>query len=555
MNSGPQVYFSLGEALALVSIFIAVYQLMSPTWRMIWTINGRFRTSVLWLAAIGYTMPFAAIFFEHPIHIHGMAIGSEQFQAAGFVFLTFSFIDFARLMFSQKGKLLNAKSKVGFLKARNIDLFYEKVSQRILLEDYKTATDLLSDNIYELISLASEHRSENPEKKKVPHHSEFAREILQQVFTDRETMAYIVSHRFDFIHRYILAMNNNPYMNEFKRTTAHELVDALFKTENSILYRQISQYRGSSRALSIYHLLFSNTHILQVSRIFNTNRMYSINKEGVVRIDKYTEALIEAIKSVMDAYLKHPDQNIYYSVFENLRDGIYELLDISQHLAYMGVDKKLLQDINSPEYKAFLAIEMFFGRYGMADSKKQSALLKASRWEREAKREDKYKHSSLQSLMAYGTVEFAKHTCAINYNQDWRLYDVMLTLVDWMEDMTPWSIKHNELFKNYAMEQIGQNLKGYYPVLFSGLICVMAVVHNSIKPANVGLTGLWDELKAILKKELKLAILSDKRMADRTLYKNALIPPNMTVVVDRKRGTVRYYTIDRSGTKSLLKLK
>lgn len=542
--------------MALFGIFLAAYQLMSPTWKTIWAISKRFRFSVLTLIILGYTMPFISMFFQHPIHVAGKAIGSEQIQALGFVLLTLGFIDFARLMFMQKYKLLNARARLSFLKARDIDLFYSKLSQRILLKDYKTATDLLSDNVYDLVALASEHRKDGKDKKNPkPHYSDFAREILEQAFTDEQTMAYIVTHRFDFIHRYVLAISDNPYINDFKRKTAHELADALFKTKDSVLYRQVSQYRGSSRAMSIYGLLFGNKDILQVSRLFSNNRIYEINEQKSVAIDVYTDALITAIKSVLGVYLANPNQNVYYSVFENLKDGIYELLDISEHLAYMGVDRKLLSDTNSPEYKAFLAIRMFFGRYGMADSKKQAALLKASKLEREAKVEDQFQHTSLQSLMAYGSVELSKHICAIDYRSGWSLYDDMLMMIEWNGSMTPWDIKHNELFKEYSMVQIGQNLQGSYPVLFKGILCALAIVHPSIDPNNTGLIKLWKELKRILKNDLKTAILKNKKMADKTLFKDALLPVNVGVTISRKNSTVRYFTIDRSGSKGSLGLR
>lgn len=556
MDANTQVYFSLGEALALLGIFIAIYELMSPTWKTLWAINTRYRASVIILIIIGYLMPFAGVFFEHPTKILQVSVSSIYFQVAGYIFVTLGFVDFIRLVFIEKSKLLNAKTKLKWLKGKNIDKFYEKITQRILLNDYKTATDLLSDNIYGLISLASEHPPyTKSDKLKHLHYSDYAREILEQVFTDDQTMQYVVRHRFDFIHRYADAMNTNPYINGFKRTTAHEIVDVMFKTKNSILYRQISQYRGSSRAINVFDLFFGNKHMLQVSRLYSTSRMWNIDGSRSVPVDEYTTALVEAIETTFDTYVQYSDRSYYYSIFENLRDGVYELLEVAQHLAYVRKDEKLFTDINTPEYKALQDIEGFVWRHHIYMSEKYKTLLKESEYERNAKMEDKYKHSSFLSLMAYASVELSQYVCSIHFENRWNLFHSMLRALHEHHDLDKWTIKHYELYKDYATKQIKLNLRGLYPPLLKGLLSVMPVIQTSIELQNTGQVELWKEIKKILTNDLKQAILTNKKMADKTLFRDALLPENLVAVVSRDKKKISYFTVDTSGTRHSLSLK
>lgn len=550
-----ETLFSLGEAVAVIGILIALYQIMSSSWKLNWRVHRRYRLSVIGLISLGYTMPFISSVVGEGVSISKVQLSAQSLQIAGYILITLGLLDFIRLLRFGSTRLLRSRGKVERYKNGRAARFYRHVNRSILEADYKTAADAVCNNMQDLILMVEKFHQPFPDEAESgnPVYSEYAYELLHQLFTDKNFMQYVVTERLDFIYIFVKTIEESPYVMRYKDACMHELVDALFKDSRSFLYRHSEKYRGASRAVNVYDLIFGNRDILGSANLFDTMRDYEImNNHLSVEIDDYVNVLIMAIEEVLDVY-KAEDEYPEGS-FRNLKRGIFELLEVSERLCYWGNRREKLGDTDSREYQAFLKIRMFISHFNRELWQDATEGLKQRDREVNASKQNQYDITSATTLGAFAAAELMKHITVADRNDGEMAYSDALDILHDFEGNIPQSVLYRKIMWEYLFEQIDDNLNGRYPAVLRNVIAVMTVImggkNRGHSPAE---KDAWKKLKGILRGKLATAIRNKKIMADdKTLYRKALLPSNLVAKITNNK--VDYYHKDRKGKLSKLSI-
>lgn len=552
-----QVFFSLGEAVGIISLVIALTQLASYRNRMIWKLEKRYRFSVVTLAIIGFLLPFAA--FVISSYFNDYIWLANLLQGSAFVLLVLAFVDLLRMYTIGKRHLIVFKSKIPNYAQKRIRNYFFTIQRAIIEKQNEAATDLILDNIEALLKLASSYdpgfENRKPTNKE---ESEYASELLEIVFTDTSFMKYIVEIRLDFLNDFKYFEKKMPINSQLSGTYYYQICDALIKNANSYLYRQTDTYKGTSRSINVYDMFFGDIYILERAILFDSMRMFYMNREHInIPINIYAETFVRIGEKTVHTYKKSP--TYYGQAIQNIRVMVEEGHRIMESIAYDSALKKLATKYKTPEYEAFEAVEQFLGKLmepqvGYKNPKK----FEESVEELNALPQAAHTESTFVALAARASFEVFEMISVVK-TKNHQAFDATFDLIHFSEYKTPLMTKYHELLYKKVLEKVQDNLKGYYPMVSRPIIALFAVIDpkpDGNREFDQPTIDAWNALKLILDTTIKDAIRSNKPVRadvkDRLLAKEFL-PDNITYS-KFKNCNVIFYSLSRDRKKSAIKL-
>ena len=306
----PTVYFSLGDTVAALGIIFAAYQLADKRWKMRHRIFWKNSDKILWIfSGIGFILAAMASWlpqlgFESPMPPWRYPYFWELSSAACIVLAVAYFVIFG--FFRMK---LFSRRTAG-------NLFW-LVAGNSSDKDPGVMVDIVYDNLYPIM-LSSTREPSMP----IDSPEAFADGILNIITAENSFADYIVTTRLDFLTSYIDIGISLGFENPALKNGLNNLVESLFKNQESFLYRQ-HDYKGVGRYVSIANGIFSNQDVFSNIELLTAWEAYEYPiTQGYTLGETYLRTFLDCLEKAWTAYLVKPDNDrslrFFYGSFDKL---------------------------------------------------------------------------------------------------------------------------------------------------------------------------------------------------------------------------------------------
>jgi hypothetical protein len=579
-----QSYLTLGDMLTFVGLIIAAFQLIKPRYLLTWKLSNNFLKSLtIILLVLGYFSPLASTLLpKHDSVWYSFSL-EQVLQMAGFslitiglLFVIYIYSPFNRshlittlpklkLHFNKQPKknwrVINAQlERSNYVTTRSARKFYTITSKFLVRGNIEEVVEVVHFNLKALLGSAQQYtpkhmRFTDEDTEPQPNGSNYCFEVLLQILTDDDTMRHISTNNRSFLHALVWQETHYTgwHNNELSNIIYTNIVKHLAINKGSFLYTQKDTNNGSARFGNVYELLTGNT-VLQQNRVIPSQLTWNVSHTDVA-IDDYADALFKLVERMIDNYKKQPNSQLLQNIIDTLNQLIGDMSGVTRVIAYnkdipQAVKKSLLIKLHS-------AITI-----GILHKTDDPDSFKTSKAELEATNEEHtFDYKNLTGLLAHKIYDLIEDLIILFYETDDPDEELRHTIHSFISPYvhTPVSNRYQELLWERLFDkavdgklEITSNLEGYYPNVLRFMIYYL-VPRNSF--LNQAQADARNRLMGIMDNQLKDALLTDKKMTNDEPMKNALIPSNVKVVINKTKKTVKYYHVNNKGKQTLVDLK
>jgi hypothetical protein len=240
MNTGGNVYFSLGESIAILGIVIAAYGILRPRWKLNFAYNRRFLISVISLIGLGLLSSFGGFIFAAYTTDDKIA---SALQGAAFLFFLFAAIDFMRGAYWKKPLYrhkFSEKRKVKFIRGILDEVLFAKDVEALnaLITIVRISMDEICQDIHDSVSRRDDENN-------------IAAYLLDTLLGESKIANHIAESRLDFIHTLVHAIEKHRLRGIDASIGVENLLTALYTNPKSYFYQQVG-YDGLTNYASAY---------------------------------------------------------------------------------------------------------------------------------------------------------------------------------------------------------------------------------------------------------------------------------------------------------------
>jgi len=505
----PPIFFSIGEALASITIMLAIYQFKREKWLIALRVRSYIQPIVLLtlLAGVLLTIVSSLILIKDPVLIFQTSI---FWQVIASIMVAFSIV-FLFIRATNK-RLFNP---------RNARKFYEVLGRELSRPSPDRLEVILNAFLENLDSICGT-ASQRPDAEG----TRFAIAILDSILGEASLVDLITTKRLDAL-RHIIATIEKYRLTERQAPGFSRIIKNLFSDQNSYLYKHLDK-DGFALSTNLYESLFGSPVILSNFNLFGRPSLDYKMQSGLNTIQ--IKVFIEALSQAIEAYLKNssvPPRHI--------NDGLSHLSSIFRNLCLKisteegrGVDTKYtLKD----EWRSLHLIADFLGHDYNFLAYKDELNMEVKEKEKNVPEVSFYSDTTINAGIA-GAIYNAFE--ALSYIENtFDTHDTVLKLFYGMmyEDEYEYKEGYRPPFEKRMWEQIAANVnKGYYPAAlrtylqFIGMLCVA-----SDKDQRQGWVGEQAErMRRLLYIDLKPSLDADAKMVKGKKMKDALLPKFMS---------------------------
>ncbi len=536
MPSSSNVFFSLGEAIAILGIVIAAYGILRPRWKLNFAYNRRFLVSVLSLLGLGLASSFGGFVFAAYTADDKIASG---LQGAAFLFFLFAAIDFVRGAYWKKPLYrhkFKEKRKVKFIRGILDEVLFAKDEEALnaIISIVRISMDEICQDIHDSVSLRDDENN-------------IAAYLLDTLLGESKIANHIAVSRLDFIYELVGAIEKHKLRGIDASVGVENLLTALYVNPNSYFYQQVG-YDGLTNYASAYQIIFGNEFFVRehgpVGTWYNVGQKVSYGND-VDSSPQFVEVFLKGYEIALKKFAyTHP------SLTTELSRGMYQLGEYAESASH--VIRKLPEyDYFTPAAQAFHKIVRFASHSFYYDifEKKASAGQIPDNELNPPLDTDKYRENLSSSFCRLFT-NLAEAIVTMHDKDDYERMNV-LDLNEIFVD-TIGSYAHVQGVRSKILHKLWQksddNIKrGHFPVVFRALAIMLYWHHNNM-PAWA--KSERNKLIDVLRNDIKPRILRNELMANRrTPKEDALLPE--CIVFDR--STNKFYAVDANDNKTELR--
>ncbi|MFA5994579.1 MAG: hypothetical protein WC823_06510 [Parcubacteria group bacterium] len=549
--SNPPIYFSLGEAVGAVALFIAAYQLSKPSWRITFSIRKKWQRllPLTFLIAGLIMILLSSLVMQVPFYILKNPFNYPIFyETLGFLF--FLIAPTLYVFFSMRSKGL-------FNKDTYEDFFQQILHEvsRATPETLEASINIISNNLSELAKSAKKEESivfigEEIEKKssKSPDriYANYAANILNIILSEKKVANYIATARLDFLLHFISEIKKN----NLERTVglaSESITSCLFEDKNSHLYNQLN-HGGLSISANLYKAIFFDQDVLNNINPFSEWNTWLIEDESLLLQKRYLDVYLRSLKDAVEGYWFYGEGNIgrarmFYYGFKNLTDYSRRII----YLASQDLSKKKVV------FERLHKIASFIGDDFMQIYEKalKDGLVKD--YDIKVTHHDEHRITGCSQTAYYVNmlVDFLETLSMIEDDND----NVWHATIEATEKIVGVVIGEGEAFKNLrddffslAWGKIFDNVeRGHFPAFLRVYLPVMVFDFS-----NEDLCMERNKLITYMEDKLIPKILAGEKMINKkSLMEEILLPEN--IIFNRK--TNKFCNVDRDGEKNELNIK
>jgi len=453
---------------------------------------------------------------------------------------------------------------------RSAKKFYYITSMFLVGGYIKEVVEIIGYNLTPLVQSARQYTSwptfpgqQNRERPK-SNGTNYAFETLYQILTDNTVMKQVCTSNRFFLRSIVaneLKDNNGSLHNEFADILYSNVVSHLILNSDSFIYTQTDSHSGSARFENVYDLLTDNK-ITKRQRIIPSLLTWEISKTNIP-LDEYVGVLLKLLDRMVVSYKKEPGNKILLDNIRQILDQLIGDSGVTRNLAFDQKAKKNYANdiVRSMAFKVFSKLHLAFNTDLSFKTEDPEAFRTNSAELKSENKRGKYEQTTLTGLLAAKVYELIEDLIIFYENADDPDASLMREVFSYIQlhVNTPVAIRYEELLWERLFDkavdgkfEIGTNIQGNYPYILRFIINFLTpFVDRHDKQINEAQVRLKD----IMANELKEALLSDKKMNGNGLMKDALLPPKIKAVVNKRNKSVKYQYIDNNGKKTYLNLE
>ena len=536
----PVVYFSLGSAIAGFGIIFAAYQLSKPSWEVVLNIKGWWARNIIWIFSITAVVLviIASIISQIPLS------NSNIFNYPIFyeILATFSFL-LAPLLF-----IFNAGRKKNIFNKNKAEKFYDVLLQelgRSYPRKNEIITDILKENLTNIISAAKEYEKEPKMENKERQHNyfgEIAVDILNLIVGDEEIAKYIVINRYDFLFEFFDELERHKDFNKGRcMLGVNSIVKQLFFNKQSHLYKHMEGSAFSLVGNNIYYYLFYNQNIFstfQPLKQWEGGQIYLDNSEFRYTL-KYLEVYLFSFKKSIEGYFEEYKAKKAGSNFEVLRIFQQEFAALID--GYVGT---LISDFNDRKVDREFLFERLRSILHFLTVDILDIYEKYSEFNSFEPEIETFKDNDFNAIYAYALVNFIKNLSVIkrskeNESEIFSLGNKMSLIGPIEENKKYEDIRQK--FEKLAWIEIEDNVDRKFFPAFLRIYILLFIGRKDLEER--------ENLVHCMYENLKPRFLNGERMLDDELMEEVLLP--LRVQFDHEDE--KFYFISRDGSKKEIK--
>lgn len=546
----PPVYFSLGEAIGAVALFIAAYQLSKPSWKIAFAIRKKWqRWLPLSFLILGFFMIFiSSLLSQIPFYSLKPPLNYSLFyEMTGFIL--FGLAPSSYVFFSQRTtKLFNKRTYKNFFQV----LLRE--TARTTPETQEAVVNIIGNNLTEIAKQAKRDESvvfirneieKEAAKKPERVYANYASSVLNVILSEKKIASYIATARLDFLFHFISEIKKNS-LDRSIAITNENISKALFEDTNSHLYSQLN-YGGLALSANLYRTMFYDQQTLNIIRPLSNWNSWLLEDQSLLMDKGYLDVYLKALKNAVEGYWFNPksDQNIW-----PFNSGFQNLGDYARNIVIMAIrdsSKKSIVSSRLGSVASFIGTDfMQFYEKAIKEKKIAENDIKVLR--------DRGKYS--ESLTAYYSelvFEFLE-TLAMIKNDD---EDIRLTAYHATDRLFGVSVGRGEAFDNLRKDttsliwkKIKENVeRGHFPAILKVYLSLVAFPSEH---EDEPVCEERNKLIGYIEKELAPRILKDEKMGNKKdIMERVLLPENIVF----NRQTKKFNWVWRDGSQKELVVK
>lgn len=531
------VFFSLGEAVAVLGIIIAVYGIIRPRWRLNFELNRRFLFSVFVLLVLGFVTALTG-FILAAYTPYGKI--SLTFQGATYLLFLFAGIDFARGAFWKK-PLFRHK----FSEKRKGRFVQRILDEALLAKDDETLNAIITivrDSLHEAcldIKNAAVRGSVR----------ENAGAYLLNTFLGESRVAnYVAENRLDFIEVLILSIDEHKLRGVDASIGVDSLLDALYTNPKSYFYQQIG-YDGLTNYASAYRAVFENEFFLRehnpVAAWYNVGQRVNFRSE-IEGNSQFVKVFLKGYEMALQKFAyTHP------SLSRELSAGMRGLGEYAES-ASRATRKLTDYDYFSPAAQAFHEILHFVSHtFYFEVFQKKASHNQIPDEELTPPLESEEYREGLSSAFCRLFTSLAESIVVMHDKDEYERMDILQLNEIFVSSIGSYSHIQGMRAKILHMlwQKSEENIRrGSFPVVFRALAIMLYWKHN-----NMPAWAITERNKLIdtLREDIKPRILRNETMINRnrTPKEEALLPSS--IIFDKTTG--KFYSVDYHGNRTELR--
>lgn len=536
MSPNSNVFFSLGEAIAILGIVIAAYGILRTRWRLNFAYNRRFLASIVSLLGLGLASSFGGFIFA--AYTTDSKIASAL-QGAAFVFFLFAAIDFVRGAYWKKPLYrykFNEKRKTKFIRGILDEVLFSKDEEALnaIITIVRISMDEICQDIH---NSASRRDDEN----------NIAAYLLDTLLGETKIANHIAVSRLDFIYELVGAIEKHKLRGMDASIGVENLLTALYVNPNSYFYQQVG-YDGLTNYASVYQVIFGNEFFVREHGPIRT--WYNVSQKVHYGSDvdsnpQFVEVFLKGYEIALKKFAY-----THSSLTSELSRGMYQLGEYAKSTSH--VIRKLPEyDYFTPAAQAFHKIVTFASHsfyYDIFEKKASAGQISDDELTPPLDTE-KYRENLSSSFCRLFT-NLAEAIVTMHGKDDYERMNVLD-----LNEIFVNSIGSNAYIQGIRTkilhklwQKSDDNIKrGYFPVVFRALAIMLYWQHNNMPTwAKSERNKLIDTLRGAIRPR----ILRDELMANgRTTKEEALLPE--CIVFDR--STKKFYAVDANDNKTELR--
>jgi|GEM_PF-4410270 len=526
------IYFSLGDAISILGIVIAVYGILRSRWRLNFTFNRRFLWSVLALLGLGLSSAFSGFVFAAYMNDDKLA---STLQGAAFLFFLFAAIDFVRGAYWKKPLYrhkFRTKRKVKFIRGILDEVLFAK--------DEETLNAIITIIRISMNEICQDiNRGDNKDN--------IAAYLLDTLLGESKIASHIAESRLDFISELIHAIEKYRLRGIDASIGVGNLLTALYINPKSYFYQQVG-YDGLTNYASAYQIIFENEFFLRehgpVGIWYNVSQKVNYPNE-VNNNPQFVEVFLKGYEMALKKFAY-----THSSLTQELSRGMYQLAEYAESASH-SIRKLHDYDYFTPAAEAFHKIVQFTSHsfyYDILEKKASAGQIPADELTPPLET-DQYRENLSSSFCRLFT-ELAEAIITMHDKDEYERMEVIDLNEIYVNSIGTYAYIEGIRTKLLHMlwQKSDENIKrGHFPVVFRALAIMLYWQHNAMPNwAKSERNKLIDTLR----NEVKPRILRDELMANRhTTKEDALLPTS--IVFDR--ATNKFYAIDANDNRTELR--
>jgi hypothetical protein len=415
------VYFSIGEAVAVIAIILAFTQLETPVFR--------FRARIQWfklkssyaLLILGVILPFLAstlpFIIPREYSLLSMAFFWEIIAGSLIVLGVFSFleINYRPVTFTRRN------SSKYFYACASIIARGDERSLGALAEEVCNSAQSITKVCGEYNKFKEMEAQEMGKEYIVPEHMKYAFSLLDLLSDKKFTRTLVVSAPSTAIE-FIEQIKENTIHNTAGYSFVQQIIHQAFLEEESIFHRE-EEYYGLGHFSSFTETVFGDYNFIQSD--YRPLQAWLLYKDQYLKINilkKYSKALLTATKAYLNTKKYRDTSALYVGISTLARSAMF----------YISRLKKMPSEdiLSSEEHDALREIaETFKSLLKLTEELEDNI----PEYEFNEERYDRFKDTSIYGILGYGIYEFMS-MLSVDLKHD---EDIRFLAIDLWLDIVP----------------------------------------------------------------------------------------------------------------------